>query len=134
MKKFDKLKLIIFIGIVGFVSAVIYHYVLAMYLNLPWPHNSFLFTSADKFMNFYHAWILGRDILAGRNPYLNAFACIYFPFAISMKLYPAVLLILIISDKRYKEAIRPHPSQNSRSNYYPHMHGHQLCGASKVFV
>jgi hypothetical protein len=199
-----KLKLITFIGIVGFVVAVFYHYILGMYLKLPWPSNSFLFTPKDRFMDFYHTWIFGRDILAGSSPYLNAFPCVYFPFvpfailpfsfgsvyigfmifillfiavfgwflyqnikgfencallekagyvilltitsypllfvldrgniegllfiflalfiyfykkekfllsiialalAISMKLYPAVLLILLISDKRYKEAI-----------------------------
>ena len=79
--KIEKLKLIVFIGIVGFISAVIYHYVLGFYLNFPWPYNSFLFTPADKFMDFYHAWIMGRDILAGSNPYVNGFPFVYFPFA-----------------------------------------------------
>lgn len=78
---FDKLKLITFIGVVGFIIAVFYHYMLGMYLKLPWPHNSFLFTPADRFMDFYHTWIFGRDILAGSSPYLNVFPCVYFPFA-----------------------------------------------------
>ncbi len=79
--KIEKLKLIVFIGIVGFISAVIYHYVLGFYLNFPWPYNSFLFTPEDKFMDFYHTWIMGRDILAGNNPYVNEFPFVYFPFA-----------------------------------------------------
>lgn len=75
-----KLKLITFIGIAGFNIAVFYHYILGMYLRLPWPHNSFLFNPGDRFMDFYHTWIFGRDILAGTSPYLNAFPCVYFPF------------------------------------------------------
>lgn len=79
--KIEKLKLILFIGIVGFISAVIYHYVLGFYLNFTWPYNSFLFTPEDKFMDFYHSWIMGRDIFAGSNPYVNEFPFNYFPFA-----------------------------------------------------
>lgn len=67
-----KLKLITFIGIVGFNIVVFYHYILGMYLNFPWPHNSFLFTPDDRFMNFYQTYIFSRDVLAGTSPYINA--------------------------------------------------------------
>lgn len=80
----DKLQLIAFIGITGFVIAVIYHYLIDMYFYFPWQYNSFLCSEKDcQFSDFYEGvYLVGQDIRNFLNPYSKASGCPpYFPFA-----------------------------------------------------
>lgn len=67
MTKERKIKAFIFIILTGFILSVIYHYVLGAYLGKPYPSNSFLFTPADRLMDFVNCY--------------NAKSSVYFPFA-----------------------------------------------------
>jgi hypothetical protein len=51
--KEDKTGLLVLIIIIGFASAVVYHYVVGYYLGKPWPANTFLHNPIARFFDFY---------------------------------------------------------------------------------
>ena len=48
----EKITLLVFIIIVGFSAATVYHYIMGCYLDKPWPFNSFLFLPQSRFFDF----------------------------------------------------------------------------------
>jgi len=75
----NKLKILAFIVMIGFVLAVIKHYILGAYFHLSYPYNTFLFTPDDRFNDFFNMLRTCRD----NSPYLSSYwlKSVYFPAA-----------------------------------------------------
>lgn len=50
----EKIKLLSLIIVFGFLSALVFHSTMGIYFGLDYPHNTFLFTRADRFMDFFN--------------------------------------------------------------------------------
>jgi hypothetical protein len=74
-----RLSVISGITLFGFIAAVIYHYYAGAYLNMTYPHNTFLFNPVDKFNDFYNQ----LKIVKNFNPYYETggVEAVYFPFS-----------------------------------------------------
>ena len=48
----EKITLLVFIIVVGFSAATVYHYIMGHYLGKPWPLNSFLYLPQSRFFDF----------------------------------------------------------------------------------
>lgn len=84
MEKSDKIILLSFIIVVGFLFAIIYHYILGEYIGLNHPYNSFLWDPSQVGGDFAFMLHLIKDL----NPYSHFGSSInYFPPAYLM-LYP----------------------------------------------
>lgn len=75
----NKAKMLAFMVMLGFVLAVIKHYILGAYLHLSYPYNTFLFTPDDRFNDFFNMLRVCKD----NNPYLTSYwlKSVYFPVA-----------------------------------------------------
>ena len=75
----NKLKTLTFLVMLGFVLAVIKHYILGVYFHLPYPCNTFLFIPDDRFNDFFNMIRACKD----NNPYLTSYwlKSVYFPAA-----------------------------------------------------
>lgn len=75
----NKSKLLAFMVMVGFVLAVIKHYILGAYFHLSYPYNTFLFNPDDRFNDFFNMFRACKD----NNPYLTSYwlKSVYFPAA-----------------------------------------------------
>lgn len=86
MEKSEKVLLLSNIILVGFVSAVIFHYILGGYLNLPYPYNTFLWDPKLAFDDFTNiVGIIIKDLAPYKTVdlYINYFPLAYivfFPF------------------------------------------------------
>ena len=75
MSNKQKLDLITLIILIGFGVAVAYHYVMGVYLGLPYPYNSFLFWPNGHFQDFFNSikWTdyvtAGTDVAMGYPPF-----------------------------------------------------------------
>lgn len=88
MEKSEKIYVLTSIILVGFVVAVIYHYVLGFYLGLEHPFNSFLFGPDSAFCDFVNILPFIKDL----NPYQETTLWInYFPLAYIL-LFPLTLI------------------------------------------
>lgn len=67
MKKSEKIKCISSIVLTGFSVSVVFHYIKANYLVLPYPYNTFLFNPLDQFNDFLVPLTWLKDF----NPYFN---------------------------------------------------------------
>ena len=78
----EKSKILAFLVMIGFVLAVIKHYILGAYFHLPYPYNTFLFTPDDRFNDFFNMLRACKD----NNPYLTSYwlKSVYFPAANSV--------------------------------------------------
>lgn len=99
--------------LIGFSSAVFFHYVLGAYLNRPYPYNTFLFSPWDGFNDFFNMLNINKDL----NPYFCQyfFHSNYYPFAniifflfsfinkwVSLVLFSLIFLIpFLILNKHY---------------------------------
>lgn len=83
MEKSEKVLLLSSIVLIGFVIAVIFHYVLGFYLNSGYPNNTFLFIPTYAFSDFF-------DLL----PRIKEFAP-YIPPATWQNYFPLAYLVLI---------------------------------------
>jgi len=76
MEKFEKITLLANIVFVGFVFAVIFHYILGFYMHLPYPFNTFTSPSNMSFSDFTNIMDLIKDFM----PYKNvSIYIVYFP-------------------------------------------------------
>lgn len=75
----NKSKTLAFMVMLGFVLAVIKHYILGAYVHLSYPYNTFLFTPDDRFNDFFNMLRACKD----NNPYLTSYwlKSVYFPTA-----------------------------------------------------
>ena len=75
----NKSKMLAFLVMIGFVLAVIKHYVLSAYFHLSYPYNTFLFNPDDRFNDFFNMLRACKD----NNPYLTSYwlKSVYFPAA-----------------------------------------------------
>jgi hypothetical protein len=48
----EEITLLVFIIVVGFSAATVYHYIMGHYLGKPWPFNSFLYLPKSRFFDF----------------------------------------------------------------------------------
>ncbi|HEX9093360.1 MAG TPA: glycosyltransferase family 87 protein [Coriobacteriia bacterium] len=62
--------------LVGFIAAVVYHYVTGVYLRFHYPYTTFLFYPPDRFMDLYNDLMYAREFLAG-----NKSVVTYTPFS-----------------------------------------------------
>ena len=76
MDKETKIRNIVAIILIGFVASLFFHYLKGVYLNLPYPHNTFLFRPDDKFADFFVLY----DIMEYRSPYIGDHLSAQFPF------------------------------------------------------
>jgi|APSaa5957512622_1039677.scaffolds.fasta_scaffold42784_2 hypothetical protein len=77
-KRNNKIELVSLILLIGFVAAVFFHYILGAYFNLGHPYNSFLFTPADKFNDFFNSIRMWYQYLVLEpNPYTCYFPLTY---------------------------------------------------------
>lgn len=88
MEKSEKVLLLSTIILVGFVSAVIFHYILGFYLDWGSPFNSFLLDSKNIWVDFSNNYTLATSL----NPYrqINAFVN-YLPIAYIL-IFPFTLI------------------------------------------
>jgi len=70
----------------GFTASVFFHYINAVYLKLPYPHNTFLFLPQVCFSDFWNVFTEVKNL----NPYLGAKSSQY-PFLLLIS-YPFTLL------------------------------------------
>jgi hypothetical protein len=63
----EKIHLIGFMIIAGFTAEVMYHYILAQYLELGFPYNTFLASSQVKFTDFFNVYYQMKGINPGWN-------------------------------------------------------------------
>jgi len=88
--KSDRIFTVVFIIVAGFALSVIFHYSMGNYFGFnSYPHNTFLFTPADKFNDFFNIYRATEHL----NPYSNPLCC-YFPFT-----YMPVYLLTLIPEK-----------------------------------
>lgn len=86
MEKSEKVLLLSTIVLVGFIVAVIFHYILGIYLNLPYPYNTFLWNPEWAFNDFTNiVGIIIKNLAPYKtiNLYINYFPLAYivfFPF------------------------------------------------------
>lgn len=76
MDKETKIRITVAIILIGFVSSVFFHYLEGAYLNLPYPHNTFLFTPSDRFADFFVLY----DVMQYRQPYIGDYPSAQYPF------------------------------------------------------
>ncbi len=76
MDKETKIRVIVTIILIGFVSGVFFHYIEGVYQSLPYPHNTFLFSPVDKFNDYFVLY----DLMQYRQPYTGAFQSAQYPF------------------------------------------------------
>jgi hypothetical protein len=76
MDKEAKIRITVAIILIGFVSSVFFHYLESVYLNLPYPHNTFLFTPSDRFADFFVLY----DVMQYRQPYIGDHPSAQYPF------------------------------------------------------
>lgn len=76
MDKETKIRNIVVIILIGFTASVFFHYSKGVYLNLPYPHNTFLFAPGDKFADFNVLY----NIMQYRQPYIGDHQSAQYPF------------------------------------------------------
>ena len=86
MDKSKKILLLSNIVVIGFVIAIVYHYILGSYLAKPYPYNTFLWPANIAFGDFTDFLPAAKNLNPFRlvNPYTNYFPLAYliiFPFA-----------------------------------------------------
>ena len=79
MSKAQKIHYLSAIVLIGFVAAIFFHYIMGVYLGLPYPYNTFLFIPQDRFNDFFNMYNLSINL----NPYFEEYfiKSNYFPFA-----------------------------------------------------
>ncbi|MDD1444181.1 DUF2029 domain-containing protein, partial [Dolichospermum sp. ST_sed3] len=88
MEKSEKVLILSTIVLVGFVLAVVYHYILGYYLKLDFPENTFLWTPEVHFSDF----VAFLDVIKNFSPFENLnFSVNYFPVAYIL-LFPFSLI------------------------------------------
>lgn len=101
MEKSEKVILLSTIVLVGFTLAVIFHYILGFYLNLPYPYNSFLWGADIAFNDFTNIMGIVKDLVPYKaaNLFVNYFPLAYillFPFTFIKSKIIAYLLFASI--------------------------------------
>jgi hypothetical protein len=95
MDKETKIRLIVVIVLFGFVCSVFFHYIEGVYLNLPYPHNTFLFNPFDRFSDFNVLY----DVMQFRSPYVGPNASAQYPLLnfifLGMGLLPRIASLVI---------------------------------------
>ena len=76
LNKETKIRDIAAIILIGFSVSVFFHYFMGLYLNLPYPYNTFLFSPNDKFADFFILY----DTMQYRQPYIGNHLSAQFPF------------------------------------------------------
>ena len=76
MTSSDKRRLIGTIVVVGFLSSIIFHYVIGTRLGRGYPYSTFLFRPDDRFNDFFNIFRATIDL----NPYASSVS-VYFPFS-----------------------------------------------------
>jgi len=76
MDKETKIRITVAIILIGFVSAVFFHYVEGAYLKLSYPHNTFLFKPKDRFADFFVLY----NVMQYRQPYIGDHPSAQYPF------------------------------------------------------
>ena len=78
MSRNEKIGLVTFIILAGFVAAVVFHYCAGKYCKWSYPYDTFLFTPADAFNDFFNFYRMCKN----RNPYFEpGVPSLYFPLA-----------------------------------------------------
>ncbi len=72
-----KIRYIVTIILIGFVTSVFFHYFQGVYQNLPYPHNTFLFLPSDKFNDFFNFY----NLLQYQEPYFGNHQSVQYPFS-----------------------------------------------------
>lgn len=97
MNKSKKIELFKIYILFGFIAAIVYHYILAYYLNKGFPRNTFLFNPDDRFADFTNVYIKNSSLyFPFSNLIINLFNQIK-PINISIVLFSLVSMILILS-------------------------------------
>lgn len=73
--KARRVRLIVTLVLIGTMAAIAYHYVAGFYLDLGYPHSTFLFKASDHFNDWYLPHAQATDFVRGA-----AAPFIYFPF------------------------------------------------------
>ena len=75
LDKETKIRNIVAIILMGFTASVFFHYFQGVYMNLPYPHNTFLFKPSDKFADYFVLY----DVMQYRQPYIGAHPSAQYP-------------------------------------------------------
>ena len=96
MNKEQKIKLLTFIILSGFIFAVIYHYVLGAYFQKGYPSNTFLFTPVDRLMDFINVYnAKSSNYFPVANLIINVF-CLIKPITRSLIIFLFFSIVPII--------------------------------------
>jgi len=76
MNSKDKVSLIAFVVLVGFLFSIVYHYILGSFFKLGYPYNSFLFFPNNVFGDFAASLMQIKLPI----PYEGGWTCVYLPF------------------------------------------------------
>jgi hypothetical protein len=103
MEQARKVDIITSIVLVGFVVAVVFHYIMGMYQGVGFPYNTFLFDPTDRFNDLFNSFHIAGNF----DPYVQKVGydpAVYFPFAYtllcsinffqSQNFFPALIIIL----------------------------------------
>jgi hypothetical protein len=96
MTKEKKLEIVCLIIVIGFACAAIFHYMMGAYVNLGYPHNTFLFRPDDRFNDFFNP-LKGSFDRDPYNPKRIHFIGGYFPFGYMVSFLFSLIQPWIIS-------------------------------------
>src|SRR3990167_3273519 len=88
MNEETKIEFISLLILLGFLTAVIFHYVVAVYFGAPFPLNTFLFLPPSKFSDFFSVYLAAHK-LAPYTAQLPPEGSVYFPWAY-LAMYPFI--------------------------------------------
>jgi len=98
-----KICLVSTVVLAGFAASVFFHYIKAFYMQLPYPHNTFLLPPSDRFNDFFNPYTanadldpyLGRARLSAQYPVINMLFYFFslLPRTFSFMLYSSIFIL-----------------------------------------
>lgn len=95
MTREKKIKIFVFIILIGFIVSVFYHYVLGEYFGKSYPSNTFLFTPSDRLMDFINVYNSGSSVYFPFGNLIINFFCLIKPLKLSLILFLSLSIVTI---------------------------------------